>query len=233
MKKLYAVIIAISALSMGSQLIAGPFNPKPPAPAPAPVVPAPVPELPALDEEGALDLSDRGLGDAGIIAVAPHFPQDMKDLILDNNNIGPIGAEAIANNLFRAQDLNFITLRHNHIGVAGVRALVQNLPDGFVLLGLDDNNLGDAGALALAEHPLPRTLTVLSLDGNHIGNPGIIALAQHLQQNPIENFSTLYLRNNEFGDEGKQALINAGYHEGEGAGGIWRKVPAAEAGQGH
>ena len=228
MKKLCTAILTITALTMGSQLLAGPRNPQPPAPAPAPV-----PALPVLNEDGVLNLSNLGLGDAGIIAIAPHFPADIRGLWLDENNIGPIGAEAIANNLFRAPDLNDITLRDNHIGVAGVRALVQNLPDGFVFLGLSYNNLGDAGAVALAEHPLPLTLRILNLNGNHIGNAGIIALANGLQQNPIANNSILFLSGNEFGAEGIQALNAAGYEEMGGLGQWERNVPVAAAGHGH
>ena len=192
-----------------------------PAPAPAMV-------MPAVDKHGILDLSNLELGDAGIIARAPHFPEGMTQLLLKSNNIGSAGAEAIANNLFRAPGLQNILLNDNHIGIEGVRAIVQNLPADFEDLMLSSNNLGDAGVEALVAHPLPPKLETLILSHNNIGDAGIIALAQSLQQHPIANHSMLILAGNEFGDEGEQALRNAGYREGEGS--TWvRDVPMAAA----
>ena len=224
MKKLYttiAVVLTLAGISMGSQLLASSQNPQPPAP--APVVPAPV--MPALKELGALYLSGHELGDAGIIARAPHFPAGMRELWLGKNNIGPAGATAVAENLNRAPDLLVIDLDNNHISVDGLRALGQHLPAGLRRLFLKANNIGNAEIAALVEHSLPRKLELLNLQDNNIGDAGIIALAQSLKQNPINNRSMLKLAGNEFGDEGKHALIDAGYHEGEA--GWWvRNVPA-------
>ena len=236
MKKLYTAILTITALTMASQLIAGPFVPDE-EPLPAPVVPvpapAPAPVLPALDANGVLDLSDRGLGDAGIIAIAPHFSAEMREIWLNGNDIGPAGAQAIANNLNRAQGLVHIELGGNHIGGEGARALVQQLPNGFETIFLPGNNLGDAEVEALAQLPLPPSLGMLVLSHNNIGNVGIIALAHSLQQNPIANQSVLQFAGNEFGDEGRQALNAAGYEEMGGVGVWMRNVPAGLAGAGH
>ena len=216
MKKLYAAILVISALTMGSQLIAGPLNPHPPAPAPAP---APVPVLPALDEHGVLNLSNLGLGDAGIIAIAPHFPANMRELWLDHNNIGSQGAIVIANNLFRSPHLTLIDLDNNHIGAEGLIVLGQLLPAGLEKLYLKENNIGDAEVAALAEHPLPVTLNWLNLENNHIGNAGIVALAHCLRDNPIAILSTIALTGNWFEEDGRQALADANYAEFQG--GMW------------
>ena len=228
MKKLYTAILTITALTMGSQLLAGPLNPQPPAPAPVPVV-VPVPVLPAMDEHGILDLSNLELGDADIIARAPHFPEGMTQLLLMSNNIGHAGAQAIANNLNRAPDLHYISFMDNHIGDAGIIALAQHLPAGLQGLILASNNIHDAGVEALAQQPLPLTLRNLNLADNHIGDAGIIALAHRLQQNPIAHFHILNLDNNEFGADGRQALNAAGYEEMGGVG-LWlRNLPVAEA----
>ena len=228
MKKL--LVIALIGLTLTSQLNAGPFVPDEEQPLPAPVVPAPapVPVMPALDDDGVLDLSDLRLGNAGIIAIAPHFPVDMRGLYLLNNNIGPAGAMAIAQNLYRTPNLIFLIIKGNHIGVAGTRAIAQQLSDldgGLQNLDLSNNYMGNAEMIELLSHPLPPNLEALVLSSNHIGDAGIITLANGLQQNPIANNSMLFLADNEFGDDGKQALRNAGYEE---RGEWWeRNAPAA------
>ena len=238
MKKLYTAILAISTLSMGSQLIAGPENLQPvpaPAPAPAPVVPAPAPApvLPALGENGELNLQDLELGDARIIAIAPHFPAGMTRLLLAGNDIGPEGAIAVADNLYRAPGLKVINLSFNHIGLDGVKAIAQHLPPGLERLSLTGCNIGNAEMAGLVEHPFPITMNWIQLENNLIGNDGIIALGHRLQQNPIANGSILWLEGDHFGQEGRRALNDAGYQEGDVEGQWLRNVPAAEAGHDH
>ena len=232
MKKLYttiAVVLTLAGISMGSQLLASSRNPQPPAPALV------MPEL----VRGQLLLSNKDLDDADIIAMAPHFPEGMKDLILDNNNIGSAGAIAVAKNLNRAPGLKLISLSGNHIGVDGARTIVQHLPASLRKLHLSENRFGDAEAEALAEHPLPKNLEMLDLEDNHIGNAGakalakhpfpksllalnliknnigdegIIAIAENLKLNPPASL-TVGIKNNKFGARGKQALRDADYIE--------------------
>merc|ERR1719197_34946 len=81
-----------------------------------------------------------------------------------------------------------------------VRLVPRSAQKSLFLFG---NNIGDAGAQALAPE-LPHTgITELHLQGNHIGAAGAQALAPELPHTCITH---LYLNANHIGDAGAQAL---------------------------
>jgi len=92
----------------------------------------------------------------------------------------------------------------NNIGDAGAQALAPELPHtGITELHLQGNHIGAAGAQALAPE-LPHTcITHLYLNANHIGDAGAQALAPELPHTPL---TTLNLTANNIGDAAKQAI---------------------------
>lgn len=79
-------------------------------------------------------------------------------------------------------------------------------------LGSPDEELGDAGVVALAYalhcNVLP-SLKQLFLTGNKIGDDGAGALSAALSQGAVPQLELLGLRNNEIGDLGMAALSDA------------------------
>ena len=75
-------------------------------------------------------------------------------------------------------------------------------------LNLDGNNLGDAGAIALAAAlPSLTALTTLELPRNNIGEMGCVALAKALPS--LKALTTLNLEQNPIGDTGGRALAGS------------------------
>ena len=98
-------------------------------------------------------------------------------------------------------NLNRLVLSDNKIGKDEVIAL--NFPPGLKWLQLDKNNLGDNGAIALAQN-LPPSLTLLTLKENGIGDEGAVALARNLPSSLVR----LALDRNKIGVEGSEILFN-------------------------
>ena len=101
-------------------------------------------------------------------------------LSLNNNQIGDLGAQALAGALPQNSSLTVLDLGSNQIGDLGVQALAGALPQNSSLTGLDldVNQIGDLGAQALAGAlPQNSSLTRLYLINNQIGNLGAQALA--------------------------------------------------------
>jgi uncharacterized protein (TIGR02996 family) len=73
-------------------------------------------------------------------------------------------------------------------------------------LDLGYNNLGDEGAIYLADSPHLARLRTLGLSVNHIGNEGARAIADSPY---LTQLTTLYLRHNNIGDAGAAILIGA------------------------
>jgi len=78
---------------------------------------------------------------------------EVKELVLDDNQLGDAGAEAIAAMLRTNRSLTFLLLRGNKIGDAGAEAIVAMLRTNSSLTELDlrANKIGDAGQKALQE----------------------------------------------------------------------------------
>jgi uncharacterized protein (TIGR02996 family) len=81
--------------------------------------------------------------------------------------------------------LTRLGLGWNDIGEAGAQALAASpLVSRFSALDLDGNKIGDSGVIALASSPFLARLTTLDLGRNNIGEKGVLALASstHLEQ---------------------------------------------------
>jgi uncharacterized protein (TIGR02996 family) len=121
-------------------------------------------------------LSQSAIGDRGLEALVGAGKLDaVRRLALEDNNIGPDGARALAG-LHRLRRLN---LRGNfRIGPEGMRALANsaNLA-GLRRLNVGITGLGDRGARALARSAHLRGLTELTAYANQIGDAGARALA--------------------------------------------------------
>jgi uncharacterized protein (TIGR02996 family) len=103
-------------------------------------------------------------------------------------------------------DIQALTVR-GQIGDAGALALAESPHLGsLVRLNLKDTGIGDAGAKALAWSSGLGSLRSLSLSGNEIGDDGVEALAG----SPVlAGLDRLFLSRNEIGDAGVMALADA------------------------
>jgi Ran GTPase-activating protein (RanGAP) involved in mRNA processing and transport len=128
-----------------------------------------------------------------------------------SNNIGNVGAAALAEALKRNQTLRTLDISKNGIGSAGAAALADALKMNTTLTTLDISSnyeIGDAGAAALAEALTHNTsLTELWISNNNIGLEGATALSEALKYNT--GLKTLFINFNNIGDAGAEALAEA------------------------
>jgi hypothetical protein len=89
----------------------------------------------------------------------------------------------------------------NSIGSEGAAALVKGCP-GLTYLNVGYNNIGEAGAVALAKL---FNLTELDVEGNKIGPTGAVAVAKGCSR-----LTTLNVTFNQIGDQGAVALAAVG-----------------------
>ena len=121
----------------------------------------------------------------------------VKQLDLSFNNIGNVGASALATALKQDHFIEVLDLRSNSITGEGAAALSEAIEahDKLVYLDLSDNPIGDEGGLKLASTLQVNTvLSSLLLSGCSIGATGLIALATSLQSS--ETIVELDLSNN-------------------------------------
>ena len=125
-------------------------------------------------------------------------------LDLHSNQLGAVGAAALAAALPRCTCLRELNLRANAIELAGAEAIACVLPEcSLTDLDLRWNGLGVAGAEALAR-VLPRSkLTALNLMNNGLGDEGATALAHAL---PASGLKALVLRFNDLTEAVKASL---------------------------
>jgi Ran GTPase-activating protein (RanGAP) involved in mRNA processing and transport len=112
----------------------------------------------------------------------------MADLNLRNNEIGPKGAEAIAEFCAVSASLTTLDLWNNSIKDAGAIAIATTLKDSQVCkmadLNLSNNEIGPKGAEAIAEFcAVSASLTTLDLRWNGIRSNGAALLADALRVN--------------------------------------------------
>ncbi|KJE94948.1 hypothetical protein CAOG_08896 [Capsaspora owczarzaki ATCC 30864] len=103
-----------------------------------------------------------------------------------------------------------LNLDENQIGDNEARAIAEALKVNKTLteLHLYTNRIGDAGAKAIAEAlKVNKTMTLLHLQQNHIGNAGTHAIAEALKANT--RLRELFLSENQIGDAGAQAIAEA------------------------
>jgi serine/threonine protein kinase len=192
-------------------LLAAPVVPdRPPAPPPRQEVPPsePIRELlrtiEATPFQWLLDLTNKGIGDAGVKALAA-LPAlaNRSTIILSGNGIGDAGVKALAESP-HVVNLAKLVLWDNHIGDEGVKALAEspNLA-GLNTLDLGRNRLGDDGAIALASSPFMAGLSALILVSNQIGDAGAAAIAASPH---LANLTELKPLNNRISAAGVTAL---------------------------
>jgi serine/threonine protein kinase len=194
-------------------LLDAPPPPRPAAPAPPrapqqPAPPEPIKELLRSVEATPflwlLDLTNKGIGDEGVKALAA-LPAlaNRSTIILSGNGIGDEGAKALAASP-HVVNLSKLVLWDNHIGDEGVTALARspNLA-GLNTLDLGKNRLGDEGAIALAESPHMASLGALILVSNQIGDAGAAAIAASPY---LANLAELKPLNNRISAAGVTAL---------------------------
>ena len=108
----------------------------------------------------------------------------------------------------------------NNAHVAGaVITLISNGSLGnLIVLDLSDNQIGDAGMIALANAIKPTTenpmgslanLILLFLSGNKIGDEGMKALSSAIASGSLGNLIVLDLSDNHIGDKGMEAFSSA------------------------
>lgn len=133
----------------------------------------------------------------------------LKDLVLQNNPLGDIGARSIAQGLTNNTTLENLDFSHCGIHGDGTRALCSSLwnKPNMRTLSLSNNRVGDQGMDAIANSGLLNLLQlfVASCD---IGDDGAESLSRFLQQSNVQlNF--LDLMNNQIGTQGMIALARA------------------------
>ena len=103
--------------------------------------------------------------------------------------------------------LTYPELNNNNIGDSGAAAVAEALKNNTALtrLYLHYNTIGDIGAVAIAGALKSNTVTTLYLEHNNIGDSGAAALAEALKKNTA--LTTLWLQHNNIGDSGAAALV--------------------------
>ena len=156
-----------------------------------------------------LELSRNNIGDVGAAALALglKFCINLQELRLINNKIGDDGAAALAQGLKSCNSLQTLQLTINSIGADGATALAEGLKffSNLRKLGLSDNSIGDDGAAALAE----RLKSCNNLENLVLSNNGIGndgAAALAEGLKSCNNLRVLALSYNSIGDDGAAAL---------------------------
>jgi serine/threonine protein kinase len=186
-------------------------------PRPAPLPAAPAPQADRLEHflrtgrtgalSGMLDLTNKGIGDAGAIALAGSLRlANLSVLILSGCDIGDEGIKALARSP-HVMNLTRLDLWDNHIGDEGVKGLAESrYLENLSQLDLGRNRLGDEGIKALAASPHFRNLGELLLVSNHIGDEGALALAESPY---LANLAWLKPLDNRISAKGADALKKA------------------------
>ncbi|KNC47013.1 NOD3 protein, partial [Thecamonas trahens ATCC 50062] len=157
------------------------------------------------------------LGDEGAAAVAGLLFREarmaprlasLRSVDLNENNLGPDAAFAIADALKAGARIKWLDLGYNHIGDSGAAALAQALHHQHHLQGLvlQNNDIADAGAAVLANMLMSNVaLRHLGLQANAISDLGALTLADALDLN--RTVTQLFLNENLIGDEGATRLL--------------------------
>ncbi len=117
-----------------------------------------------------LDLAGNALGANGIAALgrSPYL-KNLRQLGLDSNEIGDEGGVALEQALDSLPNLEELQLQDNDLGPIAAAAIATSpLAARLLALGLAHNRLGDAGAAALAHGPGWYALRLLDLERNGI-----------------------------------------------------------------
>lgn len=166
-----------------------------------------------------LDLSGNELTDAGVRALAAgRATGRLHTLRLAGNDIGDAGvATLIRSGLFArllARDPS-VDLRENEVGPAGAEALAR-CPELGRVAGLDlrGNHLGDRGVTALADSGRLGGLRTLRLNLNRVTDAGAFALAAGLTDSPRLRALDVLSGNDGITPRGRRALGELSRHLG-------------------
>lgn len=161
----------------------------------------------------SLNLSYAQITDEFITAMLPTsttFGRNLTKLNLERNNIGNIGATAIAKALRFNHTLKWLSLYTNNIGETGATAIANALKENenLVVLNFGNNDAGAEGCRAFANMLTQnKTLFHLHLGINKIDDGGAIEIANALKEN--NTLGVLHLNNNEIKCAGATAIANA------------------------
>ena len=107
----------------------------------------------------------------------------------------------------------FLELGRHQIGDVGAIAIADALPQSKLdSIYVHDNEIGDVGAIAIAEALPQSELILLYLRGNQIGDVGASKIAEALPQSKL---TELFLVDNQIGDAVKQRLEQCKNAEGK------------------
>ena len=163
----------------------------------------------------ATTLGGKGAGMKALIRLL-FKNETIRSLDLSSNSLKAAGAIEFSSALIYRNQLHDLNLGRNEIGPEGVRAIANVLTEDGALQGychlkrltLDWNQIGDEGAILLA-NSLERnsTLQYLDLSGNFIGSLGAVQLANTFTINFC--LREVLLNDNNIDDEGAFALAQA------------------------
>lgn len=132
-------------------------------------------------------------------------------LVLNQNQVGDLGAEALGKSLERNRHLQELHLQHagiNSVGAYKLATALKSKHQQLRSLVLSFNDIRDRGAEAIARAlPKNRTLENLDLSFNVVGNDGAEALAEGLCAN--KTLRSLVLCFNRFGSRGMSSFGRA------------------------
>ncbi len=114
----------------------------------------------------------------------------LQELDLRRNRIGPRGLEGLSKNDSILSKLRVLILEDNVIGDVGISCLVSATRFSVQVLGLNFNEIGDAGIVSIAASARAASLRSLDLRGNNFGDRATIMLADSPNLN---NLRELYI----------------------------------------
>ncbi|MCB9587640.1 MAG: hypothetical protein H6718_19715 [Polyangiaceae bacterium] len=154
-----------------------------------------------------------------------NFASSLKDLVLNEIAVGPLGLNALCG--ASLQSLQRLEARNCQLGDEGLAALGGgSLPLNDLLV--DGNKVTETGVSALAQGPLAERLQLLALTTNPIGDGGAKALAgfkslkrlslsrcgltdvgaRALAAGPVQGLEALFLGENLISDSGAKAIVD-------------------------
>ena len=158
-----------------------------------------------------LDLRSNGITAAGAMSLQGLVinSQHLLGLDLSNNELGDLGAQAMARGLQHSSCLlQTLDLSFNQIDEAAAKALAAMLRTNKTLqkLNLSFNNLGDQGVRLVVSALLRNgSLRLLDLRRNGITNEGAMSVASYLPK--MHGLKELMLSKNEISQRGATALL--------------------------
>jgi uncharacterized protein (TIGR02996 family) len=163
----------------------------------------------------AAQLHSLNLSDCPLPAFLPtwftHLPlRSLRSLSL--RNVARASGDAKFLQHVPLESLTRLDLSHNNLGAAGAQALADS-PHSASLrhLTISHNNIRDTGAKALAVSPHLKNLRDLNISGNGIGGPGLKILTESPN---FEHLRTLCLAGNFIGSNNVQALAESEHLRG-------------------